>query len=771
LRYFRSDALKGNSVASGGIVWPLANCFSIGATMKNSTNYARIYHTLKRPFFSFLSLLFLFPALLMPALASVPQTGSAKSIDEGKGTEDIDVLVPGLTVERALRGGEEHLYQITLAAGQYLRVAFRERCGIISLTLFGPNAERISELDELNSSRGEGIVSVVAAISGAYKLRVYLPQKYGGPFPYEVKIEELRPKTPEDETRVAAEKGFIEANKMRSQAEGHSLHISVKKYQEVMELWRKLRDIRGEALTLIYLGLTHNRLGDKQAAIDCHNQALNLYKSLGDRYGEATAASFLGDDYHISNREKTLYYLNEAVELYRAIGNEFWAARALENIASVYDTLGERQKQIYYLNQALVGFRKVGRHKNEANVLTSLGKIYRFIGENQKELECLNEALLIFQNVNDPKGLADILRSIGFFYSLQGETQTALGYLNRALEIEQALGEREMEAWTLQGLGGVYLRAEEREKAITLYNRALSIFLELSNQRGQADLFNSIGYFYSLSGERELAIDYYRKALRLFQELASPISESLTLGNIGNLYRSMGQLRQALDTYNEALIRNQDANSLYKCYALGGIGAVYKDAGKKEKAIGFLNDALKLARYNGNRREEAYLLYSLAQCEHDIGLLAKARSDIEDALSIIESIRINIVSQETRNIYFASVRHFYEFYIDLLMQLHKEQPSSGFAVKALQASERARGMCPVLCVNGLVDQIGSLPSKTIANWLSAAFHSFIGFVHFWLMLPSAKYSSFNAASSLGNDPRFLMIFLSPRFTDSIALVV
>jgi hypothetical protein len=67
--------------------------------------------------------------------------------------------------------------------------------------------------------------------------------------------------------------------------------------------------------------------------------------------------------------------------------------------------------------------------------------------------------------------------------------------------------------------------------------------------------------------------------------------------------------------------------------------------------------------------------------------------------------------------------------------------------------------------------MGSLPSKTIANLLSAVFHSFIGLLHFRLMLRKASYINFSADSSVGNDPRLFMTFLTPLFTDSIALVV
>src|SRR5215475_3051267 len=57
---------------------------------------------------------------------------------------------------------------------------------------------------------------------------------------------------------------------------------------------------------------------------------------------------------------------------------------------------------------------------------------------------------------------------------------------------------------------------------------------------------------------------------------------------------------------------------------------------------------------------------------------------------MIESLRTNIDSQELRASYLASRQEFYEAYIDVLMQMHKQNPAAAFAAAALAVSERAR---------------------------------------------------------------------------------
>ena len=87
---------------------------------------------------------------------------------------------------------------------------------------------------------------------------------------------------------------------------------------------------------------------------------------------------------------------------------------------------------------------------------------------------------------------------------------------------------------------------------------------------------------------------------------------------------------------------------------------------------------------------EATILYNIAYLKRDQNNLTEALNDIESSLKIIENLRTKIASPELRSSYFATVQNYYEFYIDLLMQLHKTNPKSGYDTKALEASERSR---------------------------------------------------------------------------------
>jgi CHAT domain-containing protein len=112
--------------------------------------------------------------------------------------------------------------------------------------------------------------------------------------------------------------------------------------------------------------------------------------------------------------------------------------------------------------------------------------------------------------------------------------------------------------------------------------------------------------------------------------------------------------------------------------------------GEKQKALEYYSQSLPLSRAVGDRAGEALTLFNMASAKRAQNNLTEALNDIESSIKIIENLRTKIASPELRSSYFATVQDHYEFYIDLLMQLHKTNPKSGYDTKALEASERSR---------------------------------------------------------------------------------
>src|SRR5262249_22831447 len=57
---------------------------------------------------------------------------------------------------------------------------------------------------------------------------------------------------------------------------------------------------------------------------------------------------------------------------------------------------------------------------------------------------------------------------------------------------------------------------------------------------------------------------------------------------------------------------------------------------------------------------------------------------------LIETLRTKVISPSLRISYVTTVYQHYEFYVDLLMRMHRQNPSAGYNVLAFEVNEHAR---------------------------------------------------------------------------------
>ena len=180
---------------------------------------------------------------------------------------------------------------------------------------------------------------------------------------------------------------------------------------------------------------------------------------------------------------------------------------------------------------------------------------------------------------------------------------------------------------------------------------------------------------------------------------------------------------------------------LIKANSLSSLGKAYTNLGEFENARRAYYQALAIHSIFGNSLQEAEDRYGLAQIEWKLGNFAEARTQIEKAVGILEvsvpskstesnnsayiianydygygfeskgSISASVgfstkgikdnVQLSNRNLpfsvacstpteYFSCKQRYFDLYINLLMDMHHHQPSSGYLVSAFEASERAR---------------------------------------------------------------------------------
>ena len=160
---------------------------------------------------------------------------------------------------------------------------------------------------------------------------------------------------------------------------------------------------------------------------------------------------------------------------------------------------------------------------------------------------------------------------------------------------------------------------------------------------------------------------------------------------MSELYQLQGEKEKARESLTQALELLRDAGDPVGVAAiLIKMGKMAAASGDGREAIDLMLQALSLARSTGDLKRERDALIALAQTERKRNNLNEARDYHEKALDLTESFRAKILRQELRASFLASRQDEYELYVDLLMQLSREQPDAGHAAAAFGISERSR---------------------------------------------------------------------------------
>lgn len=345
-------------------------------------------------------------------------------------------------------------------------------------------------------------------------------------------------------------------------------------------------------------------------AIAKFEEALLLWKAIGDKYWEGNTNNFLGlVNSALEDKQKALYHYNQALILFRAIGDQRGEASTLNNIGSAYDALSEKQAAIDYYNQSLLPFRAVGDRRGEAVSLNNIGGIYSTLGEKEKALDFLSRALVSYIVVNDKAGQAKALNNIGTIYSDLGELQKALDFLNQALSSYIDIGDQKGQAETLSNIGELYYSLGEPQKALDYLNQSLTSFNASGDKRRKATVLNNISLIYYDTGEKQKALDLLNQALKLQQEVGDQGGEARALMNISHIYNDSGERQKASGLLNRALqLFRAIGDKGGEASTLSNLGFMYTHSNESYKALGYYSHSLLLYRAVGDRQGEANVM-------------------------------------------------------------------------------------------------------------------------------------------------------------------
>lgn len=314
-------------------------------------------------------------------------------------------------------------------------------------------------------------------------------------------------------------------------------------HQKSLEFARQLGNKKGETTNLHGLSNVALHRGDYSSAMEYCKDALAIYDELDDEEGKADIIGQLGnilanqgDDarergdkdiaQHYDAEAERLY--NEALKIYRRVGNQENQAIALSNLGGVARIIGDITSAEQYLQEGLRLSKTLGHQYSIAANYGQLASLYRDLERYQDALSYYIRAEAVFRELGAERERRGNLQNAAVLVRRVGLER--FRELCQAAAAESAVGPAEVEAFVEELTAFLKQFNEKLTRAISYiekkeYTDAISTLQNLLSQarKQKRHEFFAEGLFwlaraYHLRGEHRVAKFYYKDAIAHLQK-------------------------------------------------------------------------------------------------------------------------------------------------------------------------------------------------------------------------------------------------------------
>lgn len=368
---------------------------------------------------------------------------------------------------------------------------------------------------------------------------------------------------------------------------------------------RRHNYVRGEADSLLLIGMILARLTRSQEALAAILESQSLYAQFGEMLGQASTCQIAGNIYGEMGR------YNEAIEiLKKGLGfcdmcavqtEQVWESRAFisAEIAWVSLMMKEYPAAIEAAEQAMKIYHQLTAYSDEHRMMMIIGTAYQEMGRVADAFECFRRGEEFAERHNDAECIAISVGNMGYLMQLIGNYDEALALLMKAQTILHRIG-------------------------------------VVNNQISTLDM---IATLYSIIGNHESALQHYHNALQLSQTAQSLYHQATLLNNIGELYIKLQRHDDAFHVLQQGLsIAEQQGYGVISVELRLNIGAVHKQRGNIAEALRWCREALQEIQNYNVWKAEATALYAVGSLLIEMGEVTEGITMLQHELTLIESV-------------------------------------------------------------------------------------------------------------------------------------
>jgi len=313
--------------------------------------------------------------------------------------------------------------------------------------------------------------------------------------------------------------------------------------QKSLEFARQLGNRKGETTNLHGLSNVALHRGDYSSAMEYCQDALAIYEELDDEEGKADIIGQLGnisakqgDDarergdkdiaQHYYAEAERLY--NEALKIYRRVGNQENQAIALSNLGGVARIIGDITSAEQYLQEGLRLSKTLGNQYSIAANYGQLASLYRDLERYQDALSYYIRAEAVFRELGAEQNRRGNLQNAAVLVRWVGLERFRA--LCQAAAAKSAVGPAEVEAFVEELTAFLeqfnekltkarsYIEKEEYTDAISTLQNLLSQARKQKRHEFFAEGLFWLARAYHLRGEQRAAKPYYKDAIAHLQK-------------------------------------------------------------------------------------------------------------------------------------------------------------------------------------------------------------------------------------------------------------
>lgn len=362
-----------------------------------------------------------------------------------------------------------------------------------------------------------------------------------------------------------------------------------------------------------------------------------------------------------------------------------FTALAWQTIADLAADLRDDTAQLEALIHASTFFGRSGDFANQCFSALDAAQVADRLGQNQKAVMLRQRAYTFSGSATKPHIRARVRSHLAFDLVHKGRYQQALALMEESLTALKALGDRAGSARQLEELGMLRMRLADFYGASQDLNEAAGLWQALNFPRNMLLAKSELAWTHDFNGNHALAVELMEDCIEGLNDI-DPIWAVGLYDRLGTLHLRAKDYDLAREHYRMVL-DNEAVAAYQKAATLHNIAKSYVEQGAWQEAEPFISQVFKYYHPEQNPLEYLSARMFQARCLVGQGQPEQAQEIAEQALTQLFQVRDGMHNAAVGLRFMGPRHHYLDFFLDLLWDLHQQNPSAGLDLKALQFFE------------------------------------------------------------------------------------